>query len=330
MISVVVCTKNRCDNLKRYLPSLLNQTYKDFEVIILDNGSTDNTKETVEEFGKKHNNIRYFFYPQKGLAISRQYAFDKARGEVIVSIDDDCTVETDFLYQIKKTFEKNKNIGIVGGNVINIGFTGNARWKGLGYLDKYGRYHVAKDRSEATIFGSANLSIKKSIFEEVGGFDPLFYLLEEADLCCKVRKSGYKLIYNPKIVIRHFYTPKEEKKDLYRLRYSIKAYELRFYLFLKYLYKNDSSSSFCKLLIQELYLLFQELYDYDQKLMIRAWRPNKSQPVISRISKDIRKPSLSRRLLNVIFKNFSIILSRFTYPTVFFIYLKNKKLSNSY
>ncbi|GAI56506.1 unnamed protein product, partial [marine sediment metagenome] len=229
MISVVICTKNRAQDLKKNLPYVLNQSFKNYEVVIVDNGSTDETKKVVQLFKKQYKNIRYFYYPKRGFAIFRQYACQKAKGEIITLLDDDCQVQKDFLKQIKTGFNKDPKIGILGGKVTNIGFPGKSKYKGRGIIDKFGRYQVVKNHYQAKIFASFNMSFKKRVFKKIRGYDPFFKNgLEEADLCLKIKKAGYKIVYNPKVKIKHILSGHNEVKVGFFNNYR----KERFYLYL--------------------------------------------------------------------------------------------------
>jgi len=332
LISIVICTKNRADSLQKCLNKVFLQDYNPFEVIILDNGSHDETKKIAQEFYLNNKNLRYYYYPRKGFANFRQFAWNKAKGQIITSLDDDCIIDRNFLDKIEKTFSLDKKIGIVGGNVINIGFSKEFLWKGLGTLDNYGYFHNIKNRENATIFGSANLSIRKDIFNKIGGFDLNFSLLEEADICYNVKKEGYSIKYNPRIKIKHYHTPKNESITN-SLKRNMDTKVLRFYLYLKYFYK-PSIKGFYHLILQEVVLLLKEIYESNITYLIKLFfliqekiKNNKSGFI--KKNEETNRGSKTDKLFELYGRffvmNYSIIFSRILYPYYFMEYIKYRK-----
>ena len=121
-------------------------------------------------------------------------------------------------------------IGIVGGNITNVGFKGNEKFKGRGKITINGKYEVVEDPNEADVFGSANMSIRREVFNDVGGYD-LFFSggLEEVDLALSIKRRGYKVIFDPTIKITHFHSPsrfrsKWRNMDILRLYLFFKHY----------------------------------------------------------------------------------------------------------
>jgi glycosyltransferase involved in cell wall biosynthesis len=119
MISVVVPTHNRKDQLKSCLESLLIQTHKDFEAIVVDDGSTDGTRSVVERLQKSDKRIRYFRQSNRGHSIARNLGFSKAVGDVIASTDDDCVVRESWLGQMEAGLRDHPGIAAIGGSVSN-------------------------------------------------------------------------------------------------------------------------------------------------------------------------------------------------------------------
>jgi glycosyltransferase involved in cell wall biosynthesis len=115
-ISAAIITFNRAEWLKDALASLTRQTRPPDEVVVVDNGSKDHTKDVVLNFSDRLN-IKYVYEPVRGIPHARNTAIKNATGDIIVSIDDDCVADENWLKQIEKPFIKDPHIGIVGGNV---------------------------------------------------------------------------------------------------------------------------------------------------------------------------------------------------------------------
>ncbi len=114
MISIITITYNRSKLLKVAISSVLSQSYKDYEYIIVDDGSTDNTKEIVEQF--KDERIIYIFHPNTGyLSRARNCGLDKARGSIVAFLDSDDYWNSEYLLELTKIYA-NKNYSSVISN----------------------------------------------------------------------------------------------------------------------------------------------------------------------------------------------------------------------
>lgn len=115
-ISAAIITFNRAEWLKDALTSLTKQTRQPDEVVVVDNGSKDHTKDVALSFSDRLN-IKYVYEPIRGIPHARNAAIRNATGDIIASIDDDCVANENWLKQIEIPFIKDPNIGVVGGNV---------------------------------------------------------------------------------------------------------------------------------------------------------------------------------------------------------------------
>lgn len=116
MISVFTATYNRADKLRELYASLQKQSFKDFEWVIVDDGSTDNTKEVIEEFIKNNDiKINYIYKENGGKMSAHNFGLDYVKGEIFVNIDsDDCAVE-DCLKKVNESYKKIENNSEIGG-----------------------------------------------------------------------------------------------------------------------------------------------------------------------------------------------------------------------
>ena len=115
-ISVIVVTLNRAESLQEALRSLIRQERQPDEVIVVDNGSTDNTKEVVLNFKDKLN-IKYVYEVQSGIPYARNAGIRNATKDIIAFIDDDCVADRNWLKYLEIPFIKDPHIGVVGGEV---------------------------------------------------------------------------------------------------------------------------------------------------------------------------------------------------------------------
>lgn len=225
LVSVVICTYNRAGYLKKCLDSMLNQTYDNLEVIIVNGPSTDVTEEVLKKYPFK-------VIQQKekgGLSAARNLGIEEARGEIIAFIDDDGITDENWLEELTRLYTT-EDIVSVGGKIAPIWLSEKPEW----YTDRLDASLSLLDFSqniEQMVFPhcpfGCNMSFRKSIFEEVGFFDVSFgrnlskNLLshEELDLYKRIHERGYKTMYNPKAIVHHQIDPSRLTKAWFKNRF---------------------------------------------------------------------------------------------------------------
>jgi GT2 family glycosyltransferase len=204
--SIVVATYNRKDKLEKCLNALANQTYPkdDYEIIIVDDGSTDGTYEFLKEKQKEIKNLRIFRQNNKGPASARNLGVKNAKGEVIFFTDDDVIVPNNWIEEFLKVFEKYPEVVAVGGYL-----EASEEMIKRNIFAKYEAYMsrlVYNMPNELYIGGvetfgvvTCNAAYKKKVIEEVGYFDETFPVAagEDADLKLRVALKGYKFAFIP-------------------------------------------------------------------------------------------------------------------------------------
>jgi glucosyl-dolichyl phosphate glucuronosyltransferase len=120
LISVIIPTRNRAQYLKNALKSITNQTLNpnEFEVIVIDNGSTDSTCKVASKFKIKIPNLKYFFAPEPGLHVGRHLGLKESSGDILVFADDDIEAFPSWLESYNSIFNSSKSIAMAGGNNI--------------------------------------------------------------------------------------------------------------------------------------------------------------------------------------------------------------------
>src|SRR3972149_142120 len=149
-ISVVVCTYNRCEDLRRALQSLILQDFPatDYEILVVDNNSIDKTKDVVGNFLKiSSSNVKYVFETAQGLSHARNRGIKEAKGEIISFIDDDVIVAKDWLTETKKAFDIYKAAYISGRVLIKDKIEKPDWWD-----EQYNMILGGFDRGDAVIF----------------------------------------------------------------------------------------------------------------------------------------------------------------------------------
>jgi GT2 family glycosyltransferase len=266
-VSVVIITRERPKSLKRCVLSILNNEFKNIEIVILDNSSAD-SKQLTQAFLSTLNApcpIKYIETYPKGFAELRQQAVEQTEGEIIMSIDDDCVADKEAIAHIVSRFAEDPRIGIIGGQLTNVGFEGQRQFKGRGRLGPNGTFEQVEDHNQAEVFGSANMSIRRAAFEAAGGYD-LFFAggLEEADLTLRIRHKGYAVVYEPAVKIIHCHTPVRFKGNIKR-----NPVVARLYLFFKH-FMPANLGEWAQFSITEMNLLTREIYNFTLKGLFKS------------------------------------------------------------
>jgi peptidoglycan/xylan/chitin deacetylase (PgdA/CDA1 family)/glycosyltransferase involved in cell wall biosynthesis len=183
-ISIVVPAYNEEHLLSLCLESLKNQDFKGrYEIIVVDNNSTDNTKYIVEKY-----NAKYLLEKRKGVAFARDRGFREARGKIIASTDADTIVPINWFTKIISDFNRDSDIVAITGPIDFFGQT-KKRLMILNIFAPITRV-IGKIASRNCSLRGANLAIKKDIFERIGGFDSRLVVGEDVDLGIHAREFG--------------------------------------------------------------------------------------------------------------------------------------------
>lgn len=216
-ISVVIPTYNSKDRLKNTVKSLCKQTYpkEQYEVIIVDDGSTDGTGEWVGlQQNKSSCILRYFFQKNKGPASARNIGVRYSRGSVVAFIDSDCIASPTWIAEIAKGYD-NERIAGVGGR-IKASPTASRVSRYCAYVNMNDSPFI--DTNGIVYLITSNASFKKVNLDKVGGFDERYNFPggEDVDLCRRIRRQGYIFKYNRDAVV---YNPHKERLSGFIMTY---------------------------------------------------------------------------------------------------------------
>ena len=198
-ITVIIVTWNRKLDLLEMLSSLDKQTFRDFEVVVVDQGSKDGTSDAVRE---QFPAARLVTLPENcGVCVGKNVGVSYARGEIVFFLDDDAIVSETALEIVWNEFMNQNDIGIVSGKVADY-YTGEIQRNYWVYPD----YQIprSEQRFEAAVFSAGIHAVRRRVFDVVGLYDDfLIFGPEEFGLSIRCFAAGFRIVYNPNIVLRH-------------------------------------------------------------------------------------------------------------------------------
>lgn len=215
-ISVVIATYNRSGILPTALDCVLQQEHGGvrYEVIVVDNNSTDRTKEIVDCYiSQGHTNLRYFLEPRQGVSYARNTGLANARAPIVAFTDDDVCVSRDWIAVIKREFEQHPDVDCLGGRVLPHwneeppDWLTRDHWMPLALQD-YGDESFYTDTENPLCLVSSNLALRRAVFEDIGQFEPDLQRvkngigsMEDAELLERYWRTGRQALYVPGLVV---------------------------------------------------------------------------------------------------------------------------------
>jgi len=196
--SVVVCSYNGAKTLDRCLTSLKEINYPNYEVILVDDGSTDNT----QEIAASHNWVKNIRQENKGLSFARNVGAHASCGDVIVYTDSDCMADPDWLYYLMGTLLSGDYAGVGGPNISPPA----ENWvQACVSAAPGGPNHVLLTDVVAEHIPGCNMAFHRWAFDQVGGFDPEYRKAgDDVDFCWRLQQSGGVIAFSPAAIVWHY------------------------------------------------------------------------------------------------------------------------------
>jgi len=223
-ISIIIPTYNRAEILKKCLESLKKQSIQNFEVIIIDDGGKDNTKDIIDNF--KGLKIKYFYQKHKQQGVARNKGIEKSRGKYIFFIGDDIIPKKNFLEEHIKIHKEKKNVAVLGLTLWP------KNWKindFMNYLAPNGpqfNYSAIKNKENCgwEFFWTSNISLEKKWLKKER-FDNSFkgWGYEDLELGYRLEKLGLKIIFNKNAIAYHYHYYKNPETFLYKQKNAAKS-----------------------------------------------------------------------------------------------------------
>ncbi|OKH51126.1 glycosyltransferase [Phormidium tenue NIES-30] len=230
LISAIICTHNRARYLGAAIASLLAQTYAAYEIIVVDNASTDDTKAVVETY-LPHPALTYVYESTLGLSAARNRGAAIARGTILAYLDDDAEASPHWLVALAEAFEQHPKAAIAGGYVSLIWPQDMTppRWLSSTLSESLGAYDLGTTTRLITNPGQTprglNYGVKKSFLEAVGGFDPQLGRVgknllsnEELHLTQLALAAGHEVLFVPQAQVAHNVAPERLRRGWFLRR----------------------------------------------------------------------------------------------------------------
>jgi glycosyltransferase involved in cell wall biosynthesis len=228
-ISVVLCTWNRADLLDGALDALSAQSAAPpYEILVVDNASTDSTAEIVRRYTASNPHVRYVFEPKPGLSHARNTGVSNTTGPVVAFTDDDVRVPTDWVKTIACLSERHPGAGCFGGPVLPEwmepvpGWLTEEQWIALG-VQNHSREAFKADEDRPVCLIGANLVIRRRVLEAVGAFDPAVQRVgngigstEDHEYHRRIWAAGHYGIYDPQLRVGAVVTGERMAKRYHR------------------------------------------------------------------------------------------------------------------
>lgn len=216
-VSAVICSYNRARFIISAVESIFAQEYDKelYEVIVVDNNSTDNTVQLLADYKAMHPdyNFSYFTEHNQGVAYTRTRCAKEAKGEIVAYLDDDSTAQPGWLSSIVSFFDANPDTWSVGGKITPRFLTGIPDWYSkyfFGLVGNFDQGPIVKKMTGARYPCGANMAFRKKVFDEIGYFNTDLgrrgtglLANEEKDIYLRILAHHHNVHYLPHVEVLH-------------------------------------------------------------------------------------------------------------------------------
>jgi GT2 family glycosyltransferase len=197
-VSVVVCSYNAERTMEACLASLEKLNYPDYEVIVVNDGSTDRTLAISERFPY----CRIISQPNKGLSVARNVGAEHATGEIVAYTDSDCVADPDWLTYLVAKMESAQLMACGGPNFPP---PENSLVPAAVAVSPGGPTHVLLSDDVAEHIAGCNMAFRRDVLLHMGGFDPIYRAAgDDVDICWRLQDAGFTIGFSPAAVVWHF------------------------------------------------------------------------------------------------------------------------------
>ncbi len=196
MISVVVCSYNGAATIAECIEGILKLKYSNYEVIVVDDGSTDKLADIVKQYP-----VKLISTPNRGLSNARNLGMSFAQGEIVAYIDDDAFPCEDWLSYLNIAFANSEHAAIGGPNLVP---AEDGKIAKCIACSPGGPVHVLLSDEIAEHIPGCNMAFRRNVLIEIGGFDPVYRAAgDDVDICWRVQHEGYTIGFHPAAIVWH-------------------------------------------------------------------------------------------------------------------------------
>jgi len=299
LVSIIIVNWNAGKYLEKCIKSLMKQSYKEFEIILVDNASTDGSLEEVEN---KFPNVRIIKNNENlGFGVGVNNGISECRGDVIALFNPDAVAEKDWLQNLVSVLYSSDKIGAASGKLLSIIENEEEIFCTWSKMNPYTSipYYFKNEKPSAkvdTLTGAA-MVVKKEVIKKIGLLDPEYFLYyEETDWCARIIRAGYDLVYVPNSKVWHSVSSlaSPEKKIYYneknRVRFAIKNFDRSFLFIFLLFFIVESLVIFAKGIVHRNFLRTK------RRIKIIQWNLNNLSKTLNWRKNDFAKIKESGKL----------------------------------
>lgn len=214
-LSIVIPTFNRASTLARTLDHIESQTVstESYEVIVVDNASTDDTRTVLEAKSRKYFNLKFLFQAKPGAAATRNAGLRQATGDVVLFIDNDIIAEPDLIERHLAYHNEFPRSAVIGNVIAPWNDSVDPFLRYLRHRGIYNPYTIASGPLDFSYYHTGNVSTPRSLLLEAGGFNEDFFLygMEDIELGYRLERLGARMINGERARATHQYFPTYEE-----------------------------------------------------------------------------------------------------------------------
>jgi len=227
-VTILIITWNRKNDVMETIQSIYDQSYRNFEIIVVDNGSIDGT---VQALGEMYPQVRTVSLEKNmGVSIGRNEGISIARGDIIFLLDSDGSPDQDTLRKIVNRMQEDPGIGVINCKIVNA--STRKLDGGPGWVYSAKMVALQDEEFSSYSFSEGGAAIRKDVLDKTGLFwDYLFFGCEGQELSLRILDAGYTILYYPAAVVFHRASPNarvnEMQRDSHNLRNSLSLFLVR-------------------------------------------------------------------------------------------------------
>lgn len=191
--SVIVPVYNRVSEVRELTDSLLRQTVRNFELILVEDGSSEPCAAVADEAASKGLDVKYFFKENEGRSIARNYGMERARGEYFVFFDSDCVIPPDYFEKLDRALADRPSDCFGGPDAAHESFSDTQKainYSMTSFLTT-GGIRGGKIQLEKFVPRTFNMGFSREVYEKTGGFREMFS--EDIDMSTRIRNNGFSI-----------------------------------------------------------------------------------------------------------------------------------------